>query len=253
MTFPVTFIPYMNIALIIVFVLFAWRAFNKGFLILFLETVSLFVALILAGLLAKPLALALPLAFVDNVLISIPLIGPLFATQISTIIWFIILFISISLVLWLIRPLFHIIGKIPVIKGLNRILGLGFGLIQAFILIWIFSLILLTPLFTNGQAVIENSAMKYYSSLTNIVLVNTDIKEISIVKALTNASLDDEDRDNISVWLDNSNVESPDKEVVYKILVKENLTNQDIEVLRAWLNEYNFDQAKIDELLERFK
>jgi hypothetical protein len=149
--------------------------------------------------------------------------------------------------------LFHIIGKIPVIKGLNRILGLGFGLIQAFILIWIFSLVLLTPLFKNGQDVIQNSAMKYYSDLTNIVLVNTDIKEMSIVKALTNASLDDEDRDNISVWLDNSSVESPEKEVVYKILVKENLTNQDIEILRAWLNEYKINQTKIDELLERFK
>lgn len=253
MTFPVTFIPYINIVLIMVFVLFAWRAFHKGFLILFLETVSLFVALILAGLLAKPLALALPLEFVDNVLITIPLIGPLFATQISTIIWFIILFIAISVILWLIRPLFHIIGKIPVIKGLNSLLGLGFGLIQAFILIWIFSLILLTPLFTNGQDVIQNSGMKYYSSLTNVVLVNTDIKEMSIIKALTNASLDEEDRDNISVWLDNSSVESPEKEVVFKILVKDNLTSQDIEILRLWLNEYKIDQAKIDELLERFK
>jgi uncharacterized membrane protein required for colicin V production len=253
MTFPVTFIPYINIVLLIVLILFALRAYYKGFLILFLETVSLFVALILAGLLAKPLALALPLDFVANVLLSIPLIGPLFSTQISTIIWFIILFIIISLILWLIRPLFHIIGKIPVLKGINRILGLGFGLIQAFILFWILSLILLTPLIKNGQDVIQNSAMKYYSDLTNIVLVNTDIKEMSIVKALTNASLDDEDRDNISVWLDNSSVESPEKEVVYKILVKDNLTNQDIEVLQAWLSEYKIDQAKINELIERFK
>jgi uncharacterized membrane protein required for colicin V production len=253
MTFPVTFIPYINIVLLIVLILFALRAYYKGFLILFLETVSLFVALILAGLLAKPLALALPLDFVDNVLLSIPLIGPLFSTQISTIIWFIILFIIISLILWLIRPLFHIIGKIPVLKGINRILGLGFGLIQAFILFWILSLILLTPLIKNGQDVIQNSAMKYYSDLTNIVLVNTDIKEMSIVKALTNASLDDEDRNNISVWLDNSSVESPEKEVVYKILVKDNLTNQDIEVLQAWLSEYKIDQAKINELIERFK
>jgi len=120
-------------------------------------------------------------------------------------------------------------------------------------LFWILSLILLTPLFTNGQDMIQNSAMKYYSDLTNIVLVNTDIKEMSIVKALTNASLDDEDRDNISVWLDNSSVESPEKEVVYKILVKDNLTNQDIEVLQAWLSEYKIDQAKINELIERFK
>lgn len=253
MTFPIQMIPYMNILILVIIAFFTIRAFYKGFLILFLETVSLIVALILAGLLAKPLALALPLYFVDEVLLSLPIIGELFSVQINTFIWFIILFISISIVLWLLRPVFHVVGKIPVIKGINRILGLGFGLIQSLVLLWILSLILLTPLFKNGQDVIQNSALKYYDQVTSIIVINSDFKELSLIKGFTNGSINDEDRVAISEWLDESNIESPEKEVVYKILVRDNLNNTDIEVLRNWFEKHQIEASKIDELLERFK
>lgn len=252
MTFPLTFIPYINIVLLIVVVLFTWRAFKKGFLILFLETVSLLTALILAGLLAKPLAQALPLYFVDEVLLSLPLIGELFSIQINTFIWFILLFISISFILWLLRPIFHVISKIPILKGINHVLGLVFGLIQALVIIWIFSLILLTPLVKNGQEVVQNSAMKYYDIITKTIVINTDFKEMSILKVLSNGSLNDVDRENIVNWLEDSGVISPEKEVVYKILVREQLSIQDIDVLKSWLNEYQIEQKKIDDILERF-
>lgn len=253
MTFPIQMIPYMNILILVIIAFFTIRAFYKGFLILFLETVSLIVALIVAGLLAKPLALALPLYFLDEVLLNLPIIGELFSVQINTFIWFIILFISISIVLWLLRPIFHVVGKIPVLKGINRILGLGFGLIQSIVLLWILSLILLTPMFKNGQDVIQNSALKYYDQVTNIIVVNSDIKELSLIKVLTNGSLDDQDRETILKWLNNTDIESPEKEVVYKILVRDNLSNADIEVLRKWFEEHQIEASKIDELLERFK
>ena len=253
MTFPMQFVPYINLFLIIIIAFFAVRAFYKGFLILFLETVSLFVALVVAGLLAKPLAQALPLYFIDDLLLSLPVIGSLFSTQINTFIWFIILFIGINIILWLFRPVFHMIGKIPLLKGINRILGLGFGLIQALILIWIMSLILLTPLFTNGQEMIQNSALKYYDQVTDLIIVNADIKELSLIKVLTNGTFNDNDRLVIQEWLDDSKIESPEKEVVYKILLRENLSNNDIEVLRNWFEENQIDASKIDQLLERFK
>jgi len=253
MTFPIQFIPYINVILVIVLAFFMVRAFYKGFLILLLETISLIVALVLAGLLAKPLALVLPLYFLDEVLLNLPIIGALFSVQINTFIWFIVLFFSISLILWLLRPVFHIVSKIPVIKGINRILGLGFGFIQAIVLLWIVSLILLTPLFVNGQTVIQNSALKYYDQVTNVMVINSDIKELSLIKVLTNGTLTDEDRDTINDWLSKSSIESPEREVVYKILVRDNLSNNDIEVLRKWLEEHQIDASKIDELLERFK
>ena len=253
MTISNQLIPYTNILILIIIVFFAVRAFSKGFLILFLETVSLFVALILAGLLAKPLALAIPLYFIDDLLLNLPLIGQLFSIQINTFIWFIILFFGISIILWLLRPVLHFVGKIPVIKGINRILGLAFGLIQALVLLWIVSLILMTPLFANGQEVIEQSALKYFDQVTKIVVINTEVKELSLIKVLSNSELNDQDRERIQVWLDDSNIESPEKEVVYKILVRDNLTKKDIDVLSAWLNEQQIDSDKIDELLERLK
>lgn len=252
MTFPLTFIPYINIILLIIVVFFTWRAFNKGFLILLLETVSLLTALIVAGLLAKPLAQALPLYFVDEVLLSLPLIGELFSVQINTFIWFILLFIVISFILWLLRPIFHVISKIPILKGINHVLGLVFGLIQALVVIWIISLVLLTPFVKNGQDVVQNSAMQYYAILTKTIVINTDIKEMSILKVLSNGSLSDDDRKNIDSWLDDSGIMSPEKEVVYKILIRESLSNQDIDVLKIWLNEHQIEQKKIDDILERF-
>ena len=184
---------------------------------------------------------------------NLPLIGQLFSVQINTFIWFIILFIGISIILWLLRPVLHFVGKIPVIKGINRIIGLAFGLIQALVLLWIVSLILMTPLFANGQEVIEKSALKYFDQVTKIVVINTEVKELSLIKVLSNSELNDQDRERIQVWLDDSNIESPEKEVVYKILVRDNLTKKDIDVLRAWLNEQQIDSDKIDELLERLK
>ena len=111
----------------------------------------------------------------------------------------------------------------------------------------------MTPLFVNGQEVIEQSALKYFDQVTKIVVINTEVKELSLIKVLSNSELNDKDRERIQVWLDDSNIESPEKEVVYKILVRDNLTNKDIDVLRAWLNEQQIDSDKIDELLERLK
>ena len=55
----------------------------------------------------------------------------------------------------LVRPIIKMLGKVPLVKQVNQLLGGVFGLVNTGIWLIVFSIILMSPFFENGQQVIE--------------------------------------------------------------------------------------------------
>lgn len=253
MTIPETFLPYFDILILALMVFVLWRSYHKGLLLLVLESISLFVALFLAWLLASPLAQALPLYKADEALLALPIIGPFVSVQINGLIWFVIVFILVSILLMLLRPIFAGIGKVPLLKGVNHVLGLVFGVLQVALYSFLIYILLLTPLIKNGQEVLANSQLKHVGPLTSSLTKSLNLEEVSLLKIFNPDSMTHEDEVKIKLWLNDRDVEAKHQDIIFKIIKHEKLTEDEITILRIWLNGFALGADKINELIEGLK
>ncbi|MGL5541646.1 MAG: CvpA family protein [Erysipelotrichaceae bacterium] len=131
--------------------------YSKGLLDRVLSLVATLAALFLALTLAKPLAQAFPLfTFFAPQSWGQALNGPL---QVG--VWFLLVFVVIRLVFWLMRMLFNGLTQLPIIKQLNTLGGVVFGMLCSAIVIALTSVLLVSPLFQNGYQVIEQTWLRY--------------------------------------------------------------------------------------------
>lgn len=99
------------------------------------------------------------------------------ANMLSDIVAFIIIFVVSLIVLKLIVWIIGLIFELPVFKGLDRSLGLVFGIISALLFIWIFSMLASTVVTALGAAfpsvfnteIIENSHLVKFFSEYNVI------------------------------------------------------------------------------------
>ena len=253
MTIPESFFPFFDLLILALMAFVLWRSYHKGLLLLVLESISLFVAFFLAWLLASPLAQALPLYAADEALLALPIIGPFVSVQINGLLWFIIVFIIVSIVLLLLRPIFAGLGKVPVLKGVNHILGLVFGVLQVALYSFLIYILLLTPLFKNGQAVLANSQLRHIGPLTTSLTNSMNLEEVSLLKIFNPESITTEDEMNIKLWLIEREVEPEHQAIMLKIIKRDKLNEDEIASLRLWLNGFALGADKINELIEGLK
>ena len=85
----------------------------------------------------------------------------------NQIVWFIAVFIICKLILLLVRPVVKMLGKIPLVKQANQLLGGLFGLVNTGIWLVVFSILLMLPFFENGQQVIDATLVDGWDQLTD--------------------------------------------------------------------------------------
>lgn len=253
MTIPETFHPYFDILLLALMVFVLWRSYHKGLLLLVLESISLFVAFFLAWLLAAPLAQALPLYQADEALLALPIIGPFVSVQINGLLWFVIVFIIVSVILFLMKPIFGGIGKVPLLKGVNHILGLAFGFLQVALYGFLIYILLLTPLIKNGQDVLATSQLKHMGPLTSSLTKSLNLEEVSLLKIFNPDSISAEDEVKIKLWLSEREIEPMHQDILLKIIKHDQLDADELNELRSWLNSFALSADKINELIEGLK
>lgn len=253
MTIPETFYPYFDILVLVFMAFVLWRSYHKGLLLLVLESISLFVAFFLAWLLASPLAQALPIYKADEALLALPVIGPFVSVQINGLLWFVIVFIIVSLILLLMRPVFAGIGKVPLLKGVNHILGLAFGFLQVALYSFLIYILLLTPLIKNGQDVLANSQLRHVGPLSTQLTQSLNLEEVSLLKIFNPDSMTSEDEVKIKEWLSGRDVEPIHQDILLKIIKHDPLSEDEIAVLRVWLSGFSLGADKINELIEGLK
>ena len=253
MTIPETFHPYFDILIVAILVFVLWRSYHKGLLLLVLESIRLFVAFFLAWLLASPLAQAMPLYQADEALLALPIIGPFVSVQINGLLWFVIVFILVSLILLLLKPIFAGVGKVPLLKGVNHILGLIFGFFQVALYSFLIYILLLTPLLKNGQDVLANSQLRHMGPLTSSITKSMNLDEVSLLKIFNPDSIIAEDEVKIKQWLSDRNVETIHQDIILKIIKHDQLSEDEIAVLRTWLSGFALGADRINELIEGLK
>ena len=162
MNIPTNYFLYINIALIVIYLICMIYCYFKGLLVSILTVVfgiaSAIVAWIFSPVFAEKYALIhIP---ADEIYASV---SPI----VNGVIWFIIIFLAVRLFGLLITPIFNFLHKIPLIGTLDKIGGLLLGFIDATVIALLFSFVLSTPLFINGQEVREETYLNLINDLSD--------------------------------------------------------------------------------------
>jgi uncharacterized membrane protein required for colicin V production len=204
MTFPATWIIWITPILIVWLVLTVFIGYKRGFLIQLYNLLALFAAILFAWVLSEPFAKVFTIFRPEFEYFNQPAIEDLILIKINSAVWFVILYIAISLLIMLGRPLVKAVGKIPGLKTINSMFGAVFSLIGWYVTVLILILLLSTPLVTNGQTVIEESALNDIKQYSTIFFdyANQRIEEnVAIQRLLSGESLSLSDSVSIRDWL----------------------------------------------------
>ena len=198
----------INIAVLIIAVVQVLVGIKRGFLIQLMDCVGLLVSLFVAWLFSP--VLSEWAAIVPETLNPAreTILGPWVYGLMNQIVWFIAVFIICKLILLLVRPVVKMLGKIPLVKQANQLLGGLFGLVNTGIWLVVFSILLMLPFFENGQQVIDATLLSMpgkAAAVINEKLLEMPQDENQLQKLVDGwDQLTDEDRTLIKDWLNDN-------------------------------------------------
>ena len=197
MLIPEEYFIFINIAIILIYVIFAVSAYRKGLLLQLISLTFNILSIFAAWFLAPILATRFPLVHVDKLYNSFD-VTPLA----NSFVYFVILFLIFKIIYLFIKPLFKSVSKIPLVGALNKMGGFLVGLINATIVVLLLSLLLDTALIKNGKEVKENTIFKYTETLSNKA-VELTVKHINVdaLKDYIDNFNADEARGKFTEWL----------------------------------------------------
>ena len=168
MTIPEEYFIFVNIAAILIFIIFAITSYRNGMLLQIISLTYTVISVFVAWFLAPILAVRFPLVKVEA-LYKLYDVGPL----VNSFVYFVIIFVIMRIIYLFIYPLFKSVSKIPFLGSVNKIGGLIVGIINAMIVIILLSLLLSTPLIKNGKEVKENTIFKYADKVSDLAVEMT--------------------------------------------------------------------------------
>ncbi len=157
----------VDIFVILIFVICLIVGYKKGFLYQLMDLLSFVIAFIAAWFLGPILAEHIKIYVANDTLMD-AIIQPLF----NNLIWFLVVLLVVKIVFAVILPLFKAIKAVPIIGSVNAVGGLITGAINGFIWITIFGMLLLTPLFKNGNDIRERSIYKPFNAFSDRLITS---------------------------------------------------------------------------------
>lgn len=207
---------YVNILVGLILIVSIIDAYRKGLLRTLINLVRHILSLVIALLFARPLANVFPLInFKTNGIVEV--ISDALAVEASVLIWFIVVFFAVLLVTLIFDRLFEFLEDIPIIGWINKVAGSVVGLIIGWIKLLVVCMLLVTPLFKNGQELIDESYLK--------TVQNTG----EFIEPLKN------------------------NELYRKLSNNETMDNEEAKTLEDILTQYNLNEDKLTEFLEGLK
>ena len=197
MIIPQNIFIYINIAVFLIYLIFAVVSYKNGFLLQALSLVYTVISLFVAWFTAPILAARIPLVKLEETYDAFDL-SPL----INSLIYCIIVFLLMRLIYLFIAPLFKSLSKVPVLGILNRLAGLLLGLINATIVIMLLSMLLNTPFIKNGKEVKEATVFKYTDKLTAYAVdLTVNRLNLDAIKETVDGFDVDVAREKFTTWL----------------------------------------------------
>ncbi len=218
-------IALINPIILAFLLLVAFLGYKSGLLIQVFSLLNVIVKIILAWIFAPIFGAALPLYNPDLGVLNESALDILLTDRLNSVIWFVLIYLVLTLLFMFLKPLVKGIGKLPIIKTLNQILGFVFGLAKGLVFLLIFIYLLSTPFFVNGREAVEESYLSIIEENAPLVfdsLSDWANSSPALARLLSNDVLDDEDRKSIEEWLTKQEV---DQETIDEIL--ERLPNND--------------------------
>jgi len=168
---------YINIAIVIVYIISIFKSYRKGFIYEALMLVVTFCSFYLAYMLSSPLASAFPLLKAEN---FDEKMYQVLAPMLNQVLWFALIVLFFKLVTLFILPIFKIFTKIPLIGPINKFLGGIVGFLNATVWLYLFSILLALPLFSNGKEIRDNTLFSLVNNQANstitYIMDNFDLK-----------------------------------------------------------------------------
>lgn len=207
---------FINIAIIIFLILNIIRGYKEGFLNQVVSLFGLILAMIIAKILSPVFADMFDLWPHSWYIANQAVFDVLLYDTINNLAWFILLVIVLKLIFILFRPLVKFISSIPLIKQINKGLGLISGSIIGLLWLFVFYMVMASPLIVNNDQVIEGTFFKQYDQLTVAMLNEQNL-----------------DKNNWQQWIN-----------------ADGLSPQDQEALKKWLIEHGVDDIPIEEFTQ---
>ena len=211
MIFPIHSILFLNMAVAAVLLLFLWSGYRRGFLMKLLDCFSTVILAFLSWLLSGWIAPFLKLVPTDAVTIDQPDIAATIYEPMNRVCVFAVLFLCVWLLVMIAKPLFKTISSLPILQGINKLLGLVFGALQTIIVLIVVVFVMQTPLFANGEYVIANSYLKPIAQAESGILENlgSSAKDLKALQKIVtpNSTVDKEDDLRIRTWLQKQGVD----------------------------------------------
>ena len=205
-TIPETWIQGINIAILVLYVIFLIRGAMKGVLLQILTTFGTFGAFLGAWRycsLAQAYMNLWPLEW--NPLTGNAMFGKAAYVYLNEMAWFFLLFIIIRLVFLVIEKLAEGLSSLPVVKEISGLLGGVLGVITATVWMLLFSTLLHTPLFENGAAIFEKTLLKPISAgvsyISEAVDAPLNASEVFSRVYTDYKNLDGKDKEFLQQWL----------------------------------------------------
>lgn len=233
MKIPESYIPLINIGLVVWLLIAIIMGYKKGFLWQLVRLLGLLVCVAVSWIVAPGLAKLInlfPKAWAPFANTSV---GMIVYERINFLCWFIVVILIGLIILMIIGPLFKALTELPFLKQANGILGALLGIIRTFIFFMVVTYLLNSALIKNGKDIIEKSWVKYINMATDKVVAiisNSFDENVAIQKLLSDPlSLDKNDLKSIIDWMQSSKLSS--------------------DQIRDFLNGYGIDTNTINELL----
>ena len=188
---------YIDVAIMAIYVLFVLIGYKNGLMLQVVDLLFNILAIFFAYFISPILAAHFPIVKMDEVYTALKI-----NVLIDVFIYCVIVYVLLRILYMFIKPLFKSVSKIPLIGFLNKLGGFLFGIVNATILMLVISLLLTTPLISNGNEVRDNTLFKYCNELSGKA-VTFSLKYINF-EALKD-SIDDFDvdkaRSDFNNWL----------------------------------------------------
>lgn len=181
MIVPNSFFMYINVAIVIIYIVFIIIGYKKGFIFELISLLYTGISALIAWFVSPVLANMYPIIKLETESASDKLIATFIDIDgiCNTVLYFIVIFLLLKLLYIVFAFIFKGLNKLPVVGKLNKILGGFAGIFNATIIIIALSMLLNLPVFKNGSEIKKNTFFSYiniYSEkVINLAIENIDL------------------------------------------------------------------------------
>lgn len=220
MTFPLDWIFYLNIVIVVIFIATIISLTRKGLLLGLVQLLRVVIALVAAMILSGPLAQVFPLLNYKSGGVE-TVIANLLSTRASQPLWFVIVVLVVFVLTKLLEPLIKLLDEAPILGSINRLGGFVLGILVGAFKVVLILILFTTTLFSNGEEVINESYLVIAKESLSVV-------------------------DGFAQPLSNNII-------LQKYSANETLTSDEEAVVEEWMNDKGIGHDQIVDFLESLK